>query len=91
MISEDCRIEAFFDAIEGKTVTEAITLANSEATAAERLMLQSKHRLETACPDNAEYVDRLKEFILFARCAVMKNRISQDRYHKLFNSYLQSV
>ena len=91
MISEDCRIETFIDAIEGKTYTEAITLANIEATEAERLLLKSKRQSCDESPCGEEYVDRLKEFILFARCSVMRNRISKDKYHRMFTSYLHSV
>ena len=91
MISEECQIEAFFEAIEGKTYTEAITLANMEATEAERILLKNKNRPNDQCPSDFEYVDRLKEFILFSRCSVMRNRISKDKYHKLFNSYLKTV
>ena len=91
MISEDCRIETFFDAIEGKSFTEAIALANMEATEAERLLIKSKNRPNDECPCDFEYVDRLKEFILFSRCSVMRNRISKDKYHKLFNSYLKTI
>ena len=88
---QDFRIEAFFDAIEGKTYTEAITLADMEATEAERHLLQSKNKSDLNNSENIEYVDSLKEFILFIRCSVMRNRISKDKCHKLFNSYLQSV
>jgi hypothetical protein len=91
MISEECQIEAFFEAIEGKTYTEAITLANMEATEVERILLKSKNRPNDQCPCDFEYVDRLKEFILFSRCSVMRNRISKNKYHKLFNSYLKTV
>ena len=42
MISADCRIESFFDEIEGKTFTEAVILANQEATEAERVLLHHK-------------------------------------------------
>jgi hypothetical protein len=91
MISENYRIETFFDAIEGKTYTEAITLANMEATEAERHLLQKKNRPHSNNHENIEYVDGLKEFILFIRCSVLRNRISKDKYYKLFNSYLESV
>ncbi len=91
MISEECQIEAFFDAIEGKTYTEAITMANIEATEAERMLLKNKNRPDYGCPCDFDYVDSLKEFILFIRCSVLRNRISKDKYYKLFNSYLQSV
>jgi hypothetical protein len=91
MISEDCCIENFMGAIEGKTYTEAIILANTEATEAERLLLRYKNRQDHECPCDFDYVDSLKEFILFIRCSVLRNRISKDRYYKLFNSYLKSV
>lgn len=90
MISEDCRIETFFDAIDGKTFTEAIILANQEATEAERALLHHK-RKTMDCPCPVEYVDSLKEFMLFMRCAVLRNRISKDKYQRLFHSYLNSV
>jgi hypothetical protein len=90
MISTDCRIESFFDAIEGRTFTEAVILANQEATEAERALLQHKHTaMECPCP--VEYVDSLKEFLLFMRCAVLRNRISKHKYQKLFHSYLKSA
>ena len=91
MISEDYRIERFFDAIEGKTYTEAITLAEMEATEAERHLIQSKNKPHLNSHENIEYVENLKEFILFIRCSVMRNRISKDKCHKLFNSYIESV
>ena len=91
MISEDYRIERFFDAIEGKTFTEAITLANIEATEAERHLIQGKNKQNLNNHENIEYVENLKEFISFIRCSVMRNRISKDKCHKLFNSYLESV
>jgi hypothetical protein len=90
MISADCRIESFLDAIEGKTFTEAVILANQEATEAERGLLHHK-RKTVDCPCPVEYVDSLKEFMLFMRCAVLRNRISKDKYQRLFHSYLNSV
>jgi len=65
-------------------------LANQEATEAERVLLHHK-RKAVDCPCPVEYVDGLKEFILFMRCAVLRNRISKDKYQKLFHSYLNSV
>jgi hypothetical protein len=79
MISADCRIESFLDAIEGKTFTEA-----------ERGLLHHK-RKAVDCPCPVEYIDSLKEFMLFMRCAVLRNRISKDKYQRLFHSYLNSV
>ncbi|MFZ0243411.1 MAG: hypothetical protein WAL90_17360 [Desulfobacterales bacterium] len=71
MISTDCRIETFFDTIEGKTFTEAAILANQEATEAERVILQ--HKSDSGnCHCDVEYVEKLKEFIVFMRCAVPK-------------------
>ena len=85
MISADCRIESFLDAIEGKTFTEAVILANQEATEAERGLLHHK-RKTVDCPCPVEYVDSLKEFMLFMRCAVLRNRISKDKYQRFWRA-----
>ncbi|MGD9073138.1 MAG: hypothetical protein PVI69_15355, partial [Desulfobacterales bacterium] len=67
-----------------------VMLANQEATEAERGLLHHKRKaVDCSCP--VEYVDSLKEFMLFMRCAVLRNRISKDRYQRLFHSYLDSV
>ena len=91
MISEDCRIESFFTAIKGKKYSEAINLANIEATEAERLLLQSKNKLRIDYTEKAQYVECLKEFISFIRYSVMRNKVPKDNFHRHFNSYMQSV
>lgn len=90
MADRDYRIESFFSSIEGKTFTDAVILANREATEAERAALHCK-QVSGDCLGAVEYVDSLKEFILFMRCAVLKNRISIGKYDRLFHSYLDSV
>lgn len=87
MVSGNYRIESFFDSIEGKTFTEAVILANQEATKAERAALHCK-QVSGDCLSADEYINSLKEFILFMRCAVLKNRISIGKYDRLFHSYL---
>jgi hypothetical protein len=89
MISTDCRIESFLVAIAGKPSAEAIFLAHQEATEAERQLLRSRANKShsTPCPD--AYVNRLKEFIGFARYAVMQSCATQDKYHHLYHAYLE--
>ncbi len=90
MADRDYRIESFFNLIEGKTYTEAVTLANREATAAERAALHCR-QVRGDCRSVVEYVDSLKEFIVFMRCGGFQNRISIGKYDRLFHSYLDSV
>jgi hypothetical protein len=90
MISADCRIESFLAEVHGKKVTEVIILANQEATEAERVLLhRGRDRKDIACP--VAYVESLKEFIRFMRCAVLRNRAAKDKNQRLFQSYLKSV
>jgi hypothetical protein len=92
MISKDCKIESFLEAIEGKPTTEAIFLANQEATEAERLLLRSQTKVGTTTePCSNDYVDNLKNFIGYVRYAVIKNRASKDKHHRMFKSYLESL
>ena len=88
MISKDYQIESFLDAIEGKTYTEAISLAKREVTEAEHLLLISSSTENDIPIGVIGYVEGLKEFILFFRYSVLKKRVSKDRYNKLFGPYL---
>jgi methylase of polypeptide subunit release factors len=89
MISTDCRIESFLAAIEGKSMSEAVLLAHQEATEAERRLLRSRIKADASAPCPDVYINRLKEFIGFARYAVMQYRTPKDEYHNLFRSYVQ--
>jgi hypothetical protein len=72
--------------IEGKTYTEAITLANREAIAAEHLLLHARPTDGDYPVDVIDYLEDLKEFILFVRYSVSKKRVSKDKYNHLFRS-----
>jgi hypothetical protein len=91
MISKKYQIESFLDAIEGKTYTEAISLAKREVTEAEHLLLIFRS-IENDIPIGViGYVEGLKEFILFFRYSVLKKRFSKDRYNKLFCPHLRGA
>lgn len=90
MISRKYQIESFLEAIEGKTYTEAISLAKCEVIAAERLLLIAESTPNNVSVEVIGYVDGLKEFILFFRYAVLNKRFSKDRYNKLFGSFPMS-
>ena len=64
MISEQCQIQEFIDAVKGMESDEVIRLAAEEATAAERLALR-RHICdrETGRLCDAEYAKVLKELI----------------------------
>jgi hypothetical protein len=84
MLSKDYQIGSFLEALEGKTYTEAISLARSEVTEAVYLLLIAKSTQNDVPVGVMGYADGLKEFILFFRYAVAKKRFSKDRYNKLF-------
>jgi hypothetical protein len=66
MISQDCNIVEFVDAMKGKPYSEIIMLANHEATFAERCLYRREkcQADDTAC---MEYTQKLKDLIFYLR------------------------
>lgn len=90
MISDDCEIKEFFEAVRGKPIREAISIANQEATEAERQQLYPGYKQETQKPGHFEYPELLKEFIRYIRYTV-KPKIAEEEKMDLFTSYLNST
>ena len=91
MISNDCKITEFFEAVQGKPVREAIDMACQEATEAERLQMSWRSKQDTLLkPACSNYPQVLKEFVQYIRfCA--KPRITEKEKAMLFDSYLKST
>ncbi len=66
MISSNLNIEEFLNAVEGGDYMDILLLAELEATAAERLVIQNKLNSEYC----KEYAYSLKEFICFLRYGI---------------------
>jgi ribosomal protein L12E/L44/L45/RPP1/RPP2 len=87
MISDDCSIEGFLEAIEEKDFSEIISFADKEATAAwRRAYRQSKESAaRSALPDRYEHA--LEELISFLRAALPYRPLKMD--DALFQRFLQ--
>lgn len=90
MISDDCEIKEFFEAVRGKPIREAILLANQEATHAQRVQLFLRSKQDSQKLKCSKYPDILKEFIRYLRYAA-KPKISGSEKYNLFNEYLKSL
>ena len=70
MISKECRILEFIDAIRGKDYYDAVRLADLEATEAERLLLRSSRGGERPRCGRA-YAQTIKHLITYMRYGVL--------------------
>jgi hypothetical protein len=71
MISKDCRILEFIDAIRGKGYYDAVRLADLEATEAERLLLRSPGGAEPTQRCGRAYAQTIKHLITYMRYGVL--------------------
>jgi len=70
MISKECRILDFIDAIRGKDYYDAVRLADLEATEAERLLLRSSLDVQTGQRCGRTYAQTIKHLITYMRYGV---------------------
>jgi hypothetical protein len=70
MISKECRILDFIDAIRGKDYYDAVHLADLEATAAERLLLRPAGRRAPGQSCGPAYAQTIKHLIAYMRYGV---------------------
>jgi hypothetical protein len=68
MISQNCNIQEFIEAIQGSENLDAILMADTEATEVERLHLRmGTGAAPSTTPCSAVYATHLKNFIFFIR------------------------
>lgn len=79
MISSQCSIEAFVEAVKDKDAQTVIAMAIEEATQADRLALKNHQRTEKAAFQR--YAGRLKQLIDYHRYAVKPRKARETTYH----------
>jgi hypothetical protein len=84
MISENCSIDEFVEAVTGKAAKEVIALAIDEATRADRIFLRTRHHpAQRPLLCGLTYSRHLKELIGYLRYTV-KPRRPRARAYQLY-------
>jgi hypothetical protein len=86
MISENCSIDEFVEAVKDKDSWEVLTLAVDEATWADRMVHRTVRCKETTTPCGIQYSRHLKRLINYLRFEVKPKR-PRDKAYRLYLMY----
>jgi hypothetical protein len=89
MISEDCNIVAFVNAVKGKQYPEIIELADHEATLAERCRYSRRKGLWEESDCARRYSHQLKDLIFYLRNSIRPAN-TQPEHIKLYDQLLDA-
>ena len=80
MISENCSIDEFVEAVKDRDVWDVVSLAVDEATQAERLCYRAKRRPDDDISCNLDYSEQLKQLIDYLRFEIKPRRPGNEAY-----------
>jgi len=86
MISENCSIDEFVEAVKDKDSWEVLTLAVDEATWADRMAHRTVRCNLTQNPCGIQYSRHLKQLINYLRFEVKPKR-PRDKAYRLYSMY----
>jgi hypothetical protein len=80
MISENCNIAAFINAVKGKDYSEIIELADHEATIADRCRYRKRGSNAEAMECGMRYSSQLKDLIFYLRYNIKPANIKPEHF-----------
>jgi hypothetical protein len=86
MISENCSIDEFVEAVKDKDTWEVLTLAVDEATWADRRAYRTNRDCHQQPPCGQQYSQHLKQLINYLRFEVKPKR-PRDKAYRLYLMY----
>jgi hypothetical protein len=86
MISDNCNIEEFVEAMKNRDIQDVIAMAVEEATSAGRMALRKHKKIEYEPVNSEQYVHQLEQLINYHRYSV-EPTIPKSQVYQLYTAY----